>query len=137
MSHILLGSLFLFLAGALAFSRHHRHFGWRRLISKLDASPAQERALRDLLHSTREQLRQLHVDARSLREEVGEAVRAERFDQARFSGAEAKVDEKFRQAMGIIRNTLEQMHEVLDTQQRAKVAHWLTSGPRCHRFSHC
>jgi len=137
MAHILLGSLLLLVAGSVALRHHGRHFGWRRLISKLDASPAQERALRDLFLSTRDQLRQLHVDSRALREEMGEVVRGDKFDAARFMGAEAKAGEKFRQATGIIRTTLEQVHEVLDAEQRAKVAHFITSGTRCHRFSHC
>jgi len=137
MSHILFGSVLLIVAGMLTAMRHHRHFGWRRLIGKLDATPAQERTLRELLLSARDQLSELHFDARSLRQEIGESVRGERFDEARYVDAEAKMNEKFRQASGVIRSTLEQAHEVLDSRQRAKVAKWLTAGPHCHRFSHC
>jgi Spy/CpxP family protein refolding chaperone len=94
--------------------------------------------LRELLLSAREQLCELHFDARGVREEIGEAVRAEKFDEARFLDAETKMSDKFRQASGVVRNTLSQMHEVLDSRQRAKVARWLASGPHgCHRFSHC
>ena len=138
MSHILFGSLLLLLAGIFAvrhhrFSRFHR---WRRLFGSLEATPAQERALRDLIHSARDQLQQLHLDSRDLRKEMGDIVRADKFDEVRFVGAEAKVAEKFRQATGIIRSTLEQMHEILDVYQRAKVADWLTSGLHCYRYSH-
>lgn len=138
MSHILLGSVLLLMAGVFARHRHRGHFGWRRLVGKLDATPAQERALRELLLSARDQLCELRFDARGVREEIGEAVRAETFDEARFADAETKLNEKFRRASGVIRNTLAQMHEVLDSRQRAKVARWLASGPHgCHRFSHC
>jgi len=137
MSHILFGSVLLIIAGMVGIMRHHRHFGWRRLIGKLDATPAQERTLRELLLSARDQLSELHFDARSLRQEIGESVRGERFDEARYADAEAKMSEKFRQASGVIRSTLEQAHEVLDSRQRAKVAKWLMVGPHCHRFSHC
>ncbi len=137
MSHILLGSILLLTAGVIAAKRHHRHFGWRHLIGRLDATPAQERALRELMLSARDQLCELHFDARRVREEIGEAVRGEKFDETRFAEAETKMSEKFRQASGVIRNTLGQMHEVLDSRQRAKVARWLATGPHPCRFSHC
>ncbi len=138
MSHIIFGSVLLLLAGVFAVKHHHfsKHRRLRRLFGALDATPAQERALRDLVHSARDQLQQLHLDGRALRQEIGEVVRAEKFDEVRFVGAEAKIGEKFRQATGIFRGTLEQMHEILDVRQRAKLADWLTSGHHCYRYSH-
>lgn len=138
MSHIVFGSLLLLVAGIFA-ARHHRHGGrnrWRRLFGSLDASPAQERAIRDLFHSARDQLKQLHLDGRELRHEIGDVVRADRFDEGRFAGTEAKIGEKFRQAAEVIRVSLAQMHEILDSQQRAKLADWLASGNHCYRYSH-
>jgi Spy/CpxP family protein refolding chaperone len=144
MSHIVFGSILLLLAGLFAVG-HHRfcgHHRWRRLFGALDASPAQERALRDLIHAAKDRLKQLHLDARDLRHEIGDAMRADRFDEARFAGTEAKIGEKIRQAAEVVRGTLAQMHEILDAQQRAKLADWLTSGHHCfghhcHGHSHC
>lgn len=137
MAHIF-GSALLLLAVAFAVKHHHfsRHHHLRRLFGSLQATPAQERALRDLIHSARAQLQQLHVDARELRDEVGDIFRAGAFDEARFVGAETKAGEKVRQATGIIRGTLQQMHDILDEVQRRKVADWLASGHRCYRVSH-
>ena len=135
---ILFGSFLLLLAVAIAVRRHRHSRGrrLRRLFYTLQATPAQERALRDLIHTARDQLQQLHLDSREFRREIGDIVRADKFDEVRFVGAEAKVGEKFRQATGVIRTTFEQMHEILDVYQRAKVADWLTSGPHCYRYSH-
>ena len=138
MAHIVFGSLLLLLAVMIAVRRHRysRNRRLRRLFGSLQATPAQERALRDLIHSARDQLHQLHLDTRELCHEVGDIVRAGTFDEVRFVGTEAKFGEKFRQATGIVRSTLEQMHEILDGVQRAKVADWLTSGHHCYRYSH-
>ncbi len=138
MGHIVFGSLLLLLAVIIAVRRHRysRNHRLRRLFGSLRATPAQERALRDLIHSARDQLHQLHLDTRELRHEVGDIVRAGAFDEVRFVGTEAKLGEKFRQATGIVRSSLEQMHEILDAVQRAKVADWLTSGHHCYRYSH-
>jgi Spy/CpxP family protein refolding chaperone len=138
MSHIIFGSVLLLLAGVFAV-RHHRFSKFRRmrwLFGSLDATPAQERALRDLIHSARDQLKQLHLEGRALRDELGNVFRADKFDEVRFVGAEAKISEKVRQATGIFRSTLEQMHEILDGRQRAKLADWLASGHHCYRYSH-
>jgi hypothetical protein len=71
-----------------------------------------------------------------LRDEIGDVFRADKFDEVRFVGAEAQISEKFRQATGIFRSSLEQMHEILDGRQRARLADWLTSGHHCYRYSH-
>ncbi len=137
MSHIIFGTVLLLLAGLFAVKRHHcsRHHRWRRLFRSLDATAAQERALRELIHSARDQLQQLHLDGRALRQEVGDVVRADQFDKSHLAGTEAKIGEKFRQAAEVVRSTLEQMHEILDGRQRAKVADWLTSGHHCYSYS--
>jgi Spy/CpxP family protein refolding chaperone len=138
MAHIFFGSVLLLLAVAFAFKRHHfsrRHY-LRRLFGSLLATPAQERALRDLIHSARDQLQQLHLDARGLRDEVGDVFRADTFDEARFASAEAKAGENVRQATGIIRRTLQQVHDILDEVQRRKVADWLASSHRCYGVCH-
>ena len=139
MSHILFGSVLLLLAAGFAARRHHwaRHHLWRRLFRKLDTTPAQERAIRDLFHSTRDRLQQIHSEGRTVRREIGDILRGEQFDPARFSAAEAQVDEKFRDARAVIRESLGQMHEILDARQRATLADWITSGPHCYRCSHC
>jgi Spy/CpxP family protein refolding chaperone len=138
MSHIVFGTLLLVLAGLFAVRQHRysRHHRWRRLLGSLDASPAQERALRDLVHSARDQLQQIHLDGRALRREIGEVVRADNFDEGQFTGTEARIGEKIREAASVIRGTLLQMHEILDARQRAKLADWLTSGHHCYRYSH-
>jgi Spy/CpxP family protein refolding chaperone len=139
MSHIIFGSLLLLLAGVIAARYHHlrRFHGLRRLMRSLDASPSQERALRDLIHSARDQLRELHRDGRDVRQEIGDVLRAASIDDSRLAAAEAKVGSKVRDAADILRKTLLQMHEILDTRQRAQLADWITSGHRWYRYAHC
>jgi|GEM_PF-2927623 len=138
MSYIIFGTALLLIAGTLATKHHHlRQVGLRRLFRSLDASPAQERALRDLIHTAREQLRELHHDARGLRQELGELLRGPALDESRMAAAEAQVGDKVRDATGILRKTVAQMHEILDSRQRAQLADWITSGPRCYRYVHC
>jgi Spy/CpxP family protein refolding chaperone len=139
MLHIVFGSVLLLLAVAMAVRRHRysRFHRLRRLFGALRATPAQERALRDLVHSARDQLRQIHLETRELRREVGDIVRADRFDEARFDGAEAKLGEKLRQATAVIRSTLAQIHEILDGVQRAQVADWLSGTLHCYRSHYC
>jgi Spy/CpxP family protein refolding chaperone len=139
MSHIIFGTALLLLAGVLAAKRRHfyRLHGTRRLLRSLDASPAQERALRDLIHTAREQLRDVHHDARGLRQELGEVLGAPTLDDSRMAAAEAKVAEKVRDAGDILRKTVVQMHEILDARQREQLADWITSGRHCYKCAHC
>jgi len=103
----------LVIAAVLAGKHHHfqRHLGLRWLMRRLDASPAQERALRDLIHSAQDQLRELRHDARSLRQELGDVLRGATLDDSRMAAAEAKVGSKVRDAADILRRTVVQMHE--------------------------
>lgn len=139
MSHIIFGTAMLLLAGVLAVKQHHLHrfHGLRRLMKSLDASPAQERALRDLIHSARDQLRELRHDSRGLRQELGDVLRAPTLDDSKIVAAEAKVGEKLRDAGDILRKTVAQMHEILDSRQRERLADWITAGPHCYRCAHC
>ena len=139
MPHIIFGTALLIIAGVLAAKHHHFHrcLGFRRLLRSLDASPAQERALRDLIHSARDQMRELHHDARSLRQELGDVLRAAKLDDSRMAAVEAKVGSKVRDAADILRRTVVQMHEILDTRQREQLADWITSGHHCYKCAHC
>ena len=140
MSHIIFGAAMLVVAAVLAGRHHHhfhRHLGLRWLLRKLDASPAQERALRDLIHSAQDQLRELHRDAQGLRQELGDVLRAATLDDSRMAAAEAKVGGKVRDAADILRKTVVQMHEILDTRQREQLADWITSRRHCYRCAHC
>jgi len=140
MSHIIFGAAMLVVAAVLAGRHHHhfhRHLGLRWLLRKLDASPAQERALRDLIHSAQDQLRELHRDAQGLRQELGDVLRAATLDDSRMAAAEAKVGGKVRDAAEILRRTVVQMHEILDARQREQLADWITSGHHCYRCAHC
>ena len=139
MSHIIFGAALLVIAGVLTVKHHHchRYWGLRWFLRRLDASPAQERALRDLIHSAHDQLRELRHESRDLRQELGDVLRAANLDDSRMAAAEAKVGEKVRVAGEIIRRTVVQMHEILDARQREQLADWITSGHRCYRCADC
>jgi hypothetical protein len=54
-----------------------------------------------------------------------------------MAAAEAKVGSKVRNVADILRGTVVQMHEILDTRQREQLADWITSGHHCYKCAHC
>lgn len=139
MSHIIFGTFMLLLAGTLAFKHHGgpRFWGLRRLIRGLDATPAQEKAIRDLIIGASDQLKGLRRDGVELRRQWSEVLRSATIDDGRLADAEAQIGSKLQQAGGVLRTTLIQIHEVLDARQREKLADWVATGPHCHKYGCC
>ena len=140
--------------GAMAFRRaHRRHHGfgfgcgghghhWRRhrhgwhghgrrrwmidlALERIDASPAQERAilaeleqLEDKLHGTRRGLR-------DLRQPLADAFRASELDEGALAGVMHGVDQATLDARNAIADTLRKIHALLDDKQREQVASFL------------
>ena len=103
-----------------------RHGGGRRwmidlALERLDASPAQERAiiaeldqLEERLHGVGRQLRELHGP-------LAEAVRASELDEATLAGLERAAEQATTEGRTAVLETLRKVHALLDDKQREQL----------------
>ena len=117
--------------------RHHgwhgRHGGRRRwmldyALERIDASPAQERAiiaevdlLEDRLHGARRGMR-------DLRGPLADAVAGSELDEGALAGVLQGVDQASGEARAAVVEALRKIHALLDDKQRAQVASLLGRG---------
>lgn len=116
---------------------HHRGFGrgrrrWilGRLFERLDATPAQERALVAELDTLEERLRAARGNLVALRPALGDALRAEHLDATATAGLEASLDAVVADARAALFDSLRKIHALLDGKQRALAAELLGGGWR-------
>jgi hypothetical protein len=129
------------LAGTHGCGGRGRHFGafrsrfgqslWlRRLFSRLDTTPGQEREIRSAL----EDFQNLALDARKglgeSRADIARAMTGDTFDDDAVGRAGARVEATFFQVQEALRSTLKRIHGVLDPKQRARLAELVEQGPR-------
>lgn len=130
------------LLGLVYLSRHRRHHGQhgftplRGAFRRLDASPAQEKAIREAVQDTREALREFRQETQDSKAEVASALREESFDEARINqwvaGRKAAFDELTPRVLASLRS----IHETLDAEQRSKVAQLIERGGFRHHRAH-
>lgn len=109
------------------------HFGGRRrflysILARLDATPAQERAIFDALDELKDSARGLRGTVRETRSDVARTVSSPTFDAAALDGAERRFDgavQELRRAAG---GTLEKIHGVLDDRQRKVLGDMIERG---------
>lgn len=135
--------------GAIAFAKHRRHCrhggfyrhhhhgrrGRRRwfmfhTLERLDASPAQERALVAELDQLESRLRTARGNLTALRPSLAEAMQAEHLDATAAAGLEAGVDAAIADARAALFDSLRAIHGLLDPKQRATVAAMLGGAAR-------
>jgi hypothetical protein len=135
------------ILGALAFAKHRRHCrhggfyrhhhhgrrGRRRwfmfhTLERLDASPAQERALVAELDQLEERLRTARGNLAALRPVLADAMRSRELDATALTGLEAGFDTVVADARGAITDTLRRVHALLDDRQRATLAELVGGG---------
>lgn len=138
--------------GAIAFAKHRRHCrhggGWHHhhrhhhgargrrrwfmfhTLERLDASPAQERALVAELDQLEERLRTARGNLAALRPVLADAMRSRELDATALTGLEAGFDTVVADARGAITDTLRRVHALLDDRQRATLADLVGGGWR-------
>jgi uncharacterized membrane protein len=103
-------------------------FGLNAVFDRLDATPAQEKAIRAAVVELRTKARAVKDDARGMRGDLATAMRGESLDAETLgtvaSRASGAVDGLRDAAIGAVLK----VHEVLDEKQRAIVADTLESG---------
>ncbi len=117
--------------------RHHgwhgRHGGRRRwmldvALERIDASPAQERAIIAEVDQLEERLHTARRGLRDLRGPLADAVAASELDEAALAGVLHGVDQAGAEARAAVVDALRKLHALLDDKQRAELGSLLGRG---------
>ena len=115
----------------------HEHDGWgggvgRRglyyALSRLDATPAQERAIVAEVDRMRDRLRGAKAGVRDARPDLAAALRGPVLDDAALGAVLGRVDAATTEARGAVTDALRNIHGLLDERQRDQVADILDHG---------
>lgn len=115
---------------------HHHHHGWggrgRRglyyALSRIDASPAQERAIIAEVDKLKERLWAVRATVKEGRPDLAAAVRGPTLDDAALGAVLGRVDGATAEARAAIVDALRNIHAVLDDKQREQLAELLDRG---------
>ncbi|MFZ5470971.1 MAG: Spy/CpxP family protein refolding chaperone [Myxococcota bacterium] len=111
------------------------HHGWvrRRLLHHLDATPSQEKVIRQALEEVEKAAKELRKEVFGSRSEFAQAIRGEHFDGEPFHAATARQQAAFEQLKKAALAGLQSVHEVLTPTQRGTLADLIEHGPH-HGF---
>ena len=123
--------------------RHHHHHGGRRrwmlhhMLRRIDASPAQERAIVDELEKLEERVWTARRGMKDGREDLAAAIRGHVLDDAALGAVLGRLDSTTHEVRDAGIEALRNIHAVLDDGQRAQVADMLSreGGPWSRRGS--
>jgi Spy/CpxP family protein refolding chaperone len=117
---------------------HHHHGGWygnswgRRglymALARLEASPAQERAIIAEVDKLRDRLHAARSSVRDARPDLAAAVRGPSMDDAALGAVLGRVDNATAEARGAVMDALRNIHGLLDDRQRQQVADLIDNG---------
>ena len=113
-----------------SFHRHHGRRRWmlHHMLHRIDASPAQERAIVDELEKLEERVWTARRNLKGSREDLAAAIRGPILDDAALGAVLGAVDA----ATGDVRSAgidaLRNIHGLLDEGQRSRLADLLTRG---------
>jgi len=117
--------------GGGGWHRHHRHGrrSWmmHAALDRIDASPAQERAIIAEVEKLQERLHGAKRSLKDARGDLSAAVRGPVLDDAALGAMLGRVDTSTAEARSAMIDTLRNIHGVLDDRQRAQVADLLDS----------
>ncbi|MEM6990720.1 MAG: hypothetical protein AAF721_09490 [Myxococcota bacterium] len=110
-------------------------FGGRRgwgplgmLISRLEATPEQERLIRGELEQLFEQASGLKREMRLSKDDVAKAMRADSLDEEVMGESFARQDEQIEEVRKAFVGALARIHDVLDDRQRRRLAEMMERG---------
>ena len=98
-------------------------------LSRLEATPTQERAILGAVDELRETTRTLRGTVREARSDVARTVRGATFDESALQTASSRLEEAGRQMRSAVSSTLGKIHGVLDDRQRKVLGDIIDSGP--------
>jgi len=111
--------------------RHIHDHGWKRhwqrrglhwLFRRIDASPAQERAIVAEVEQLRERVRAARVSAGDARGDVAAAIRGPELDDAALAPFLSRIDGSIAEVRAAAVTALHNIHALLDAGQRERVA---------------
>ena len=110
--------------GDVGYDRHHRgrRMILRALFRKLDATPAQERAIVAEVDKLTDRVRGAKASVHDARGDLAAALRGPVLDDAALGAVLGRVDAAVGDARGAVIDALRGVHGVLDDRQRAQVA---------------
>jgi hypothetical protein len=115
------------------YSRRRRRREWMldRLSAHLDTSPSQDRAMGDTVDSLFEAFEEERGVFSQARKAVSDALKGAEYDATVLDRLKAEQDASLRRVHTAIDDALATAHEVLDDEQRERLASMLQSGARC------
>jgi uncharacterized membrane protein len=102
----------------------------RYLSDRLEATPAQERALRDAFDGFRGDVRELRGEGDKTRADLVAALRRPSFDEVLFGELFARHDGAMDKARKAFMTLVAKVHETLDEKQRDRLAAIIEREPR-------
>ncbi len=110
---------------------HHGHHGrgmLYMLFERIDATPAQERAIIHEVANLKAKLRDSRATLRDSRGDLAAALRGSQLDDAALGAVLGRVDAATTETRGAALEALRNIHAVLDENQREKLATMLDGG---------
>ncbi len=112
---------------------HHHDHGWGRrglymALSRIDVSPAQERAIIGEVDRMKERLWAARRSVKDARPDLAAAIRGPILDDAALGAVLGRVDAATTEARGAVTDALRNIHGLLDERQREQVGDFLDHG---------
>jgi Spy/CpxP family protein refolding chaperone len=112
---------------------HHHDGGWGRhglywAFSRIDASPAQERAIVGEISRLKDRLRAARTGMKEARPDLAAAIRGQSLDDAALGAVLGRVDSATTEGRAAVLDALRNIHALLDDRQRQQVADFLDNG---------
>jgi Spy/CpxP family protein refolding chaperone len=102
----------------------------RHVVNRLDATPAQEKVIRDAVDELRESASKLRGEARRTRADVAAAFRKPAFDEVLFGELYARHDRSLEELRKAFVGAGAKVHDALDERQRARLADLIETAGR-------
>ena len=117
----------------------HRGYGFadfvlRRVSSEVNATPAQEKVLREVLDGLRASMSKNREVLSAARADIAKTLRSESFSEEALAEVIARHDEVHDRMRKAVVDALAKVHTSFDTAQREKLAELIAHGPSFGRF---
>ena len=127
------------LAGLVFLAARRRRYGgygayWA--FRRLDTSPGQEKVIRTALSEAREVFRDFRKSNQGAKQELGPILEAEHLDERALESWLGARESSFQELKPRLMDIAKRIHDVLDPEQRRRVARWVTSGHGYHHHYH-
>jgi Spy/CpxP family protein refolding chaperone len=106
----------------------HRRIIARHLLTRLDTTPGQEKAIRSAVDTLRTSLSDGREELHSVRRDLAQAFGSDALDEAALTAALSKQEAFVNRARTEMVSAIRNVHEALDPRQRRQVSEWIADG---------